>query len=505
MHMDQKAIEELQAVRAKAYDDARPEVVERIHARGRLTARERIDGVIDPGSFVETGVLAGGAEEPAGGLVAGFGTLYGKGIAICSYDYSVHGGTQTGINHAKIDRVMELAVRHRWPFVCFADGGGARAQGLAGKSWGAGMATRVGTFDGMALLSGLVPTVAVVSGRSFAGNASIAGLSDVVFATKGSAIGIGGPPLVEAALGMKLTPEELAPSEMHEQIGGIDLLIEDDAEGVDLTRRYLAYFLIDKTEARTSPEHAAIRDIVPDNRRRPYDMRRVVRALADDGSVFELRPNWGTAVITALARMGGHAIAVIANQPKSKIAGAIDSDGSDKLARFIQLADAYDLPILSLMDNPGYMLGPEVERAGIARHHARPLLAQVHRTVPLFLVHIRKAYGLGPMAMGSMQQPTDLRLAWPTVEAGGMALEGAAALIRRKELGQVEDAVAAREMRDTLADELRERSLALNVAKNYSYDEVIDPAETRDRVIRMLEIIPRPFLRREKKHYIDAW
>ncbi|MBI2766383.1 MAG: biotin carboxylase [Chloroflexi bacterium] len=503
--MDDKTIDELHALRAQAYDAARPEAVARVHENGRLTARERIEGVLDAGTFVESGVLAGGAEEPAGGYVTGIGTLFGKPIAIGSYDYSVHGGTQTGINHAKIDRTIELAHRYRWPFVCFADGGGARAQGLAGRSWGSGMSTAMGTFDGMAYLSGWVPTVAVVSGRSFAGNASIAGFSDVVFATRGSAIGMGGPPLVEAALGLRMTPEELAPSEMHERTGGIDLLIEDDAEGVALVRKYLAYFLVEKTEGTPSREHDTIRAIVPDNRRRPYDMRKIVAALADADSVFELRPNWATAAITALARMGGHAVAIIANQPKSNIAGAIDANAADKLARFIQLADAYDIPIVSLMDNPGFMLGPDAERAGIARHHARPLLAQVDRTVPLFLVHIRKAYGLGPMAMGSMFQPTDLRLAWPTVEAGGMALEGAAALIQRKEIREAGGQAAAREKRDELADQMRERSLWQNAGRNYTFDEVIDPAETRDRIIAMLRFIPKPPPRTKRKHYIDTW
>jgi acetyl-CoA carboxylase carboxyltransferase component len=467
-------------------------------------------------------VLAGAEGEAAGGLVAGFGTLYGKPIAISSYDYSVWGGTQTGINHSKIDRVMDLALRHRWPFVCFADGGGARAEGLRSSGFfGMGMANEVGTFDGMALLSGWVPTVSVVSGRSFAGNASIAGLSDVVFATRGSAIGIGGPPLVEAALGLAVTPEELGPSEMHERNGGIDLLIGNDAEGADLVRRYLSYFLIERTDGAPSPTHTTIRSIVPDNRRGLYDMRKVVRALADEGSVFELRPAWATAAITALARLGGHAVAVIANQPLSPVAGAIDSNAADKLARFIRLADAFDLPIVSLMDNPGFMLGPDAERAGIARHHARPLLAQVHRTVPLYLVHIRKAYGLGPMAMGGMAQPTDLRLAWPTVEAGGMALEGAAALIQRREQreqragGATEGSApdepdepgrpSARERRDELASSLREGSLALNAARRYTYDEVIDPAETRDRIVRMLDLLPAPAARPTKKHYIDTW
>ncbi len=507
--MDDATIDQLRAARDLAYDAARPDAVAKVHERGRLTARERIDAVIDPGSFVETGVLAGAEDEPAGGLVAGLATLHGKSISICSYDYSVWGGTQTGINHSKIDRIMDLAIRHRFPFVCFADGGGARAQGLrTGSFGGQAMSHEVGTFDGMALLSGWVPTVAVVSGRSFAGNASIAGLSDVVFATRGSAIGMGGPPLVEAALGIEMTPEELGPSEMHELNGGIDLLIDSDAEGADLVRRYLAFFLVERTEPSLSPAHDTIRAIVPDNRRGVYDMRKVVRALADDDSVFELRPKWATAAITALVRMGGHPVAVIANQPLSPIAGAIDSNAADKLARFIRLADAFDIPIVSLMDNPGYMLGPQAERAGIARHHARPIMAQVHRTVPLFLVHIRKAYGLGPMAMGGMFQPTDLRLAWPTVEAGGMALEGAAALIQRREPrpeGGDDGGQTNRQRRDELAASMRETSLAISAARRYAYDEVIDPAETRDRIVRTLDLLPRPAVRERKKHYIDTW
>lgn len=507
--MDQAAIDELHDARRRAYDEARPDAVAKVHERGRLTARERIAAVIDEGSFVETGVLAGPDDEAAGGLVAGLATLQGTPIAISSYDYTVWGGTQTPINHAKFDRIVDLAYRHRYPFVCFADGGGARAQGLHGSGWGAaGMPLDFGTFDGMAMLSGWVPTVAVVSGRSFAGNASIAGFSDVVFATRGSAIGMGGPPLVEAALGMALTPEELAPAEMHETSGGIDLLIDSDAEGAALVRRYLSYFVAPVVaDAPVSPTHDTIRSIVPDNRRGVYDMRKVLRALADDGSVLELRPRFAPSLLTALARLGGRAVAVIANQPLSNIAGALDADACDKLARFIRLADAFDLPIVSLMDNPGFMLGPKAEQQGIARHHVRPLLAQVHRTVPLLLVHIRKAYGLGPMAMGGLSGPTDLRLAWPTVEAGGMSLEGAAALIQRRQGAPAEgDADGdARTRRDELAAQMRERSLALNAARSYTFDEVIDPAETRDRLIAMLRLLPRPAPRERKKHYVDTW
>ena len=276
--------------------------------------------------------------------------------------------------------------------------------------------------------------MAVVSGRSFAGNASIAGISDVVFATRGSAIGIGGPPLVEAALGIAVTPEELAPSEMHERNGGIDLLIDNDAEGADLVRRYLSYFLVERTDGTPSPTHDTIRSIVPDNRRGLYDMRKVVRALADDGSVFELRPAWGTAAITALARLGGHAVAVIANQPLSPIAGAIDC-GRRRQA--------------GPLHPPGRRLRPADRVAdGQPRVHARPRRrAGRHRPPPRPPAHgpgaphgaalssstSARPTGSARWRWAGMSQPTDLRLAWPTVEAGGMALEGAAALIQRRE------------------------------------------------------------------------
>ena len=291
----------------------------------------------------------------------------------------------------------------------------------------------------MAALSGWVPTVSVVSGRSFAGNASIAGISDVVIATRDSAIGLGGPPLVEAALGIKMTPDELGPAELHESVGGVDLMVETEAEAIEAAGRYLRYFLGDLEQYEESPQAARIRSIVPSNRRRAYDMRKVLRAVMDHDSVMELRPVWAPQAITALARLGGRAVGVIANQPLSAIAGAIDSDASDKLARFIQLCDAYDLPMVSFIDNPGYMVGRPAEASGIARHHARPIIAHHHRTVPLYTIQLRKAYGLGPAAMGNSYAQRDLRLAWPTAESGAMGLEGAALLVRRDEIAETDD------------------------------------------------------------------
>ena len=508
--MDEKLIEELREARARAYDYARPEAVAKVHARGHLTARERIAALIDPGSLVEFGILAEspGMEGPADGLVNGIASIDGCSVVVASYDYSVYGGTQTGINHGKLDRMIELAYDNRWPFICFADGGGARAQNLGGAGGGfsRGLSGRFGTFDGMAALSGWVPTVAVVAGRSFAGNASIAGFSDFIVATRGSAIGMGGPPLVEAALGLKLTPEELGPSEMHEQVGGIDLLVDDEPAAITAARQYLAYFLGDRPDAGPSATAETINAIVPANRRRAYDMRRVVEALADAGGVFELRPNWARSAITSLIRLGGRSVGVIANQPLSDIAGAIDSAASDKIARFVQLCDAFDLPIVSLIDNPGFMLGPQAEKAGIARHHARTIMAHYHRTVPLYSVQIRKAYGLGPSGMGAgTSTRSDVRLAWPTAESGGMGLEGAASLVRRDEIRSAAGAGAARAIREDFATEVRARGSGLTAGRRYSFDDIIEPSETRQRLIALMRhAIPSPE-RHQKKHYVDTW
>ena len=510
--MDDELIQEVLDARAAAMDAARPEATAKVHARGKFTARERIAMLLDQDSFVEYGVLAVPGNPQikgaADGLVQGVGAIDGSPVAVASYDYTVQGGTQSSLNHGKFDRLVELCYDRGWPLVTFADGGGARANDLGGGSLTGGasaLSGRWGTWDGMAALSGWVPTVSVASGRSFAGNASIAGISDVVIATRDSAIGMGGPPLVEAALGIKMTPDELGPAELHESVGGVDLMVGTEAEAIEAAGRYLRYFLGDLDQYEESPQAARIRSIVPSNRRRAYDMRKVLRAVMDHDSVMELRPVWAPQAITALARLGGRAVGVIANQPLSAIAGAIDSDASDKLARFIQLCDAYDLPMVSFIDNPGYMVGRPAEASGIARHHARPIIAHHHRTVPLYTIQLRKAYGLGPAAMGNSYAQRDLRLAWPTAESGAMGLEGAALLVRRDEIAETDDPAEARRIRDEFAENLRRQGSALNAGRRYEFDDVIAPEETRERLIALLRLTPKPPPRTKKKHPIDAW
>lgn len=353
-----------------------------------------------------------------------------------------------------------------------------------------GASGRVGLFDGLCELSGWVPTVAVVSGTSLDGNAAIAMFCDFVVATAGSMIG---------------TVEGQFTVEAHEQMGDIDLVVADEPSAIAAVRKYLSYLMCDLPSGEPSPESETIRSLVPDNRRRAYDMRKVVLALADEGSVFELRPNWGTSMITSLVRMDGRSVGMFGNQPMSRLAGAIDSDASDKMARFLEFCDAYDIPLVSLIDSPGFYIGPEAERAGIARHHIRTLTAIHHRTVPLYCVQLRKAYGLGPVVMRGSggHEPPDLRLAWPTVETGGMSLEGAAYLVRRKEILAAKSPAEALAIRDEYANTVRDMQSGLRAGRNFSFDEVIDPAETRDRIIAMLRLSPRP-QRTGKKNYLDT-
>ena len=499
--MDQKLIDELLEARASAFDDARPAAVEAAHARGELTARERIALLVDAGSFVEYGVLAEASPDepgqaPADGLVGGAATIASWPILVASYDPTVHQASQSALNEKKIEKLLFLAHARRWPFVCFASGAGARPAPEASSGYGriGGTSGRFGLFDGLAELSGLVPTVSVLSGRTMAGNAAIALLCDFIVATESTLIGGG------------TGREELSPVREYEEVGDIDLVVADEQAAIDAARRYLLFYLVDLDGGEPSASATTIRAIVPDNRRRAYDMRRLVEAISDADSTLELRPNWAHSMLTYLARMGGRAVGIFANQPMSPLAGAIDPNAADKLSRFIELCDAHDLPLVSLIDNPGFMIGPDSERAGIARHHARPLMALHHRTVPLYSVQIRKAYGLGPFAMygsGNSRLVADLRLAWPSVETGGMSLEGAAYLVKRREILAAETPAEARAIRDEYAQTTRELNSGLRAGRNYAFDDIVEPAETRERIVAMLNMT-HPEKATAKKYYIDT-
>ena len=494
---------EVLAAKAQTLDENRPEAMAKRAVTGHQMIRQNISQLIDPGSFQEYGQLAEPAfknlQGPADGLVIGTGTVSGFRVGFMGYDYTVHAGTQSIINHAKADRFLQVVESLRLPLVLWADGGGWRPyeNNINSRDYEE-------TFAMMARLSGLVPTVGVVSGRCFAGNANLAGLCDTLIATPKAALGMGGPPLVEAALGLTLTPEELGPAEMHEACGAIDVLVADEQEAIDCVRRYLEYFRGADGEPGSDPDISVLRTVVPENPRRAYDVRKVIEGIADQDSVLELRPKFARSVVTALAKVQGTPVGVLANQPMF-LAGAIDSPASDKLARFIQLCDAHDIPMLYLCDTPGLMVGPEVEATALVRHSSRILNAAINATTPFMTVILRKAYGLGQYMMGALPLRPALLVGWPTAEFGAMGFEGAVKITHKKELEAITDKKARQVRERELADELRAHNTALGLAGRYELDDVIDPADTRETVIRFLVSLPPLAPRTGRKRTIDNW
>jgi acetyl/propionyl-CoA carboxylase alpha subunit len=502
-------------------DAARPEAVARRRRTGQRTARENVDDLCDAGSFVEYGALAIAAQRrrrpveeliektPADGLIAGIGTvnaeLFGSERArtvVMAYDYTVLAGTQGIQNHRKKDRLFELAERGRLPVLFFTEGGGGRP----GDTDGVGVAgLDCLAFQYFGRLSGLVPLVAVNSGRCFAGNAALLGCCDVVIATQGSNIGMGGPAMIEGGgLGV-FRPDEVGPMGVQVRNGVVDVAVADEAEGVRVARRYLSYFqgaLADWSCA----DQRVLRTLVPENRLRIYDVRRVLDALADTGSVLELRRAFGRGMVTALARVEGRALGIIANDP-THLSGAIDADGADKAARFMQLCDAFDLPILFLCDTPGIMVGPEVEKTALVRHAARMFVVGASLTVPFFTIVLRKGYGLGAQAMAGGSFKAGLfTVSWPTGEFGGMGLEGAVKLGFRNELAAITDPAARRAAFQQMVDRMYEHGKAVNMASHFEIDDVIDPAESRRLIVRTLAAAPPPPPRTGKKRpCVDTW
>jgi len=493
---------ELRARVATTLDDGRPAATGRRHAGGRRTARENIEDLCDPDSFEEYGGLVIAAQRarrstedlvahtPADGLVAGIGRVNGdlfdnerSRCAVLSYDYSVLAGTQGQMNHRKKDRLFELVDRLRVPVVLFAEGGGGRP-GDTDMAVVTGLDTAAFALFGA--LSGKVPLVGVVSGRCFAGNAALLGCCHVIIATPDANIGMGGPAMIEGGgLGV-YRPEDIGPVSVQVPNGVVDVLCADEKEAVEVARRYLGYFQGDVRDW-TAPEQERLRDVVPPDRRRVYDVRRAIELLADEGSVLELRPSFAPGLVTALARVEGRAAGVIANNPMY-LAGAIDAANADKAARFLQLCEAFGLPILSLCDTPGFMVGPEAEETALVRHVSRMFVVGASLTVPFACVILRKAYGLGAQAMagGSFRRPL-FTVAWPTGELGGMGLEGAVRLGFRRELERIEDPDERAAAFDAMVARAYEHGKAVHVAEHFEIDDVIDPAVTRRRFVHALD------------------
>jgi len=481
-------------------DAARPKAVAQQRKRNRWTAREAIAALTDGGSFVEYGGLARpavpGMSGAADGIVMGTARVEGRPVDLLFYDYTVYAGTQSAINHMKSSRMFEHAERLRLPVICWLDGGGARPHDMKVEARGS-----TPTFVVFARLSGLVPTIGILPGRAFAGHANLAGMCDVLIATRDSSMGMAGPPLVEAALGIKLTPEEIGPAEVHAASGAIDILVDDEAQAIAAARKYLAYFS-GPTAAGPAPDTRALRNLVPESPRRAYNVRKAIEGIADVGSIMELKAAYGRAVVTSLIYIGGKPVGVVANQPMF-LAGAIDSPASIKTAHFIQLCDAFDIPILLLCDTPGLMVGPDVEKTGLVRHSARVLTALANATIPVMTVVLRKAYGLGYYIMGSQPLNPSILLAWPTAEHGGMGLEGAVNIIYRQELDAIADAEERAVMHQQLTAQLKKSNTATEVAARFLYDDVIDPADTRDILLNTLATFPAPLLRTTRKRLIE--
>jgi acetyl/propionyl-CoA carboxylase alpha subunit/acetyl-CoA carboxylase carboxyltransferase component len=512
---------DLAAVLARRHgttDAARPQAVARRRKTGQRTARENIDDLFDPGSFVEYGSLVVAArrarhsleelmqQTPADGLVMGLGMVNRQWFseeaarcAVLAYDYTVLAGTQGAYNHRKMDRLIEVAERLRLPTVFFCEGGGGRP----GDTEGGGSFVR--GFEYWAKMSAVAPTVGIASGRCFAGNASVLGCCDTIIATKDSNIGMGGPAMIEGGgLGV-YAPEEIGPVEVQWPNGVIDLLAEDEADAVRLTKRYLSYFQ-GAVPGWSCADQRLLRAAIPENRLRVYDIRQLIQTLADTGSVLELRPEFGTTMIAALIRVEGRPMGLIANNPKV-LGGAIDSDGSDKAARLLQICEAYDVPVLSLSDTPGIMVGPDIERTALVRHCSRLFLIGANLTVPLLSVILRKSYGLGALAMTGGSYPASVfAVAWPTAEFGGMGLEGSVKLGYRNELAAITDPAARKAKFDQMVAAMYERGKALSYASTYAIDEVIDPADTRRWISGALRALPPTAPRQTKKlRWIDAW
>jgi acetyl/propionyl-CoA carboxylase alpha subunit/acetyl-CoA carboxylase carboxyltransferase component len=501
-------------------DENRPEAVAKRHARGNRTARENIADLVDDGTFVEYGALMVAAqrrrrsiadlmEKTSGdGMVAGIGRVNGSHfpperarVVAMSYDYMVLAGTQGHMNHLKKDRLFALAEHNQLPVVLFAEGGGGRP----GDTDGTGVAgLDCYAFNYFARLSGLVPLVGITNGYCFAGNAALLGCCDVIIATEGSNIGMGGPAMVEGGGLGAFSADEIGPLPVQVANGVVDIAVADEAAAVQAAKQYLGYFQGAVTEW-ACVDQRVLRHLIPENRLRVYDVRKVIENLADTGTVLELRSQYGHGIITTLARIEGRPIGIVANNP-GHLGGAIDSVGADKAARFMQLCDAFDVPLLFLCDTPGFMVGPEAEKSAQVRRFARMFVVAANVSVPFFTIVLRKGYGLGAQAMagGSFKVPM-FTISWPTGEFGGMGLEGAVKLGYRNELAAIEDPAEREASYREMVQRMYDRGKGVSMAQAFEIDDVIDPADSRRWVTMALESAPARTRDGKKRPHIDTW
>ncbi len=504
-------------------DRNRPGPVARRHAKGKRTARENIAQLVEGGSWTEYMPLGVAAQRrkrsweelrrvsPADGLICGIGTVnadlfdnHQASTAIISYDETVWAGTQGGRGHEKTDRMVETAHRLLTPLIFIAEGAGGRS-GDSDWAYTRVAARNVRTFERLAELSGRVPMISITAGRCFAGNASMLGMCDIIVATEGSNIAMGGPAVIEGGgLGLFL-PEELGPMSQQVPNGVVDIFVKDEEEAMAATKKYLSYFQ-GRVKEWSCPDQRLLRHAIPENRLRTYDVRKVIDLLADDDSVLELRPEFGIGVVTALARIEGRPVGLIANN-NMHLGGAVDSPGSDKLARFAQICDCWNIPVITLVDTPGMMVGPEIEKTALVRHCHRVFVSLANLTAPKMTITLRKCYGLGGLAMVAGSTEAGLfNIAWPTAEYGGMNLEAGVKLGARAQLEQIEDLEERTRVYEEMVADAYERGNAINAATVLESDDVIDPAETRQWIVRMLDAVPNSEpIREGRRPYIDSW
>lgn len=506
-------LSELARRRALTEDAARPEAVQRRHAAGGRTARENIEDLIDPGSLIEYGRFAVAAQRqrrdlddlitrtPADGLIAGTATIGGRPCAVLSYDYTVLAGTQGVFGHRKKDRLFEIIDTMRLPTVFFAEGGGGRP---GDTDYPTISSLEVRAFKLWAALSGVVPRIAIVKGRCFAGNAVIAGCSDLIVATEDASLGMGGPAMIAGGGLGEVSPDEVGPMSMQAPNGVVDIVVPDEAEAIAVTKTLLGYFQ-GPTPPGVVADQTRLRTIIPERARRAYPIKPVITTLADEDSVTFLRERFAPEMVTALARIEGRPVGIIANNTMV-MAGAITAAAADKAARFIQLCDTFGLPIVSLIDCPGYMVGPAAEAESLVRRASRMLVAGAALRTPLIAVVLRRGYGLGAQAMtgGSLHEPL-LTVAWPGAHLGPMGLEGAVRLGLRKELDAIADDAEREEVVRRATAAAQDNAKALNSAMLFEIDDVIDPAETRGLIAATLAAAAArgdlPPLRR----FVDTW
>lgn len=478
---------------ALSADAARTAAVAKRHAKGYRTARENLSSLCDDVTqFQEYGQLAVAAQRnrvdyetlktttAADGIITGVASVNGFPTALVINDYSVLAGTQGFFHHQKLDRMLDTAAKQKLPVIMFTEGGGGRPGDTDITTVNSGL--QCTSFGAWAGLSGQVPRIAVANGYNFAGNAALFGAADITIATQQSWIGMAGPAMIEGGGLGSFKPQDIGPIETQQANGVVDIVADDEPHAIELAKQVLGYFQNSDASDWRSPEQTSLASVMPSNRRQTYSVRAIIDTLVDESSWCELKRGYGGAIVVGLARIEGKPIGIMANDCMV-LGGAIDVTAGEKAADFMQLCDQFSIPLLTLCDTPGFMVGPDHETQGAVRRLAELFRVGAQLTVPLWAVVLRKCYGLGAQAMlgGSTHRP-DYTLAWPTGEFGPMGLEGAVKLGFNKQLAAETDPDKREALFQSLLEQQYQRGQAIEVASVLEIDAVIDPVTTRQQI-----------------------